>query len=158
MNRPRSRRDFVLDTGALIYFAANPVSFRRWIEHLKRSYEAPSVFVPAPVLTEWITGDPRRDVGANRLLATITDPDQPERHLLTPSALTFARAGALRTLAISKRREGSKHLVSPTDAQVVALAEERSVYTAVVVATSDPGDIQLLVDLTGARNIGVWTI
>jgi hypothetical protein len=148
----------VLDTGAVLHFASDLRTFDDWWRYLRSSYDQPLVLVPAPVLTECITGSPRSDVGVNRLLGRIENPQTPERHLLTPSNLTFARAGVLRTLAIAARPTDSKHVVSSIDALVVALAEERSAHTPVVVTTSDPNDIQLLVDLSDARNVGVWSI
>jgi len=59
---------------------------------------------------------------------------------------------------MNARVSGAKTRISAVDAQVVALAEERSVYNAVTIFTSDPNDFQLLVDLTGAPNIAVHAV
>src|ERR1035437_9815692 len=68
---------------------------------------------------------------------------------LTVAAAT--RAGVLRTEALSL----SRHDISRTDAQVVAMAEERSRICAVTIITGDPHDINLLVGLTRRTNIAV---
>jgi hypothetical protein len=62
------------------------------------------------------------------------------------------RAGVLRTEALAT---GVKHDISAIDAQVVAMAEERSRRNAVTIITSDAKDIGLLVDLTRRTNIAV---
>lgn len=49
----------------------------------------------------------------------------------------------------------SHRAVSTIDAQIVAMAEERSYICAVTVVTGDPDDIKLLVDLTRRPNIAV---
>jgi len=61
------------------------------------------------------------------------------------------RAGVLRAQALA----AGGRLISPTDAQVVALAEQRSSRNAVTIITGDRMDIQLLVDLTRRPNIAV---
>ena len=62
-----------------------------------------------------------------------------------------SRAGVLRAQALA----AGGRLISPTDAQVVALAEQRSSRNAVTIVTGDRIDIQLLVDLTRRPNIAV---
>ena len=62
------------------------------------------------------------------------------------------RAGVLRTEALSL----SRHDISRTDAQVVAMAEERSRICAVTIITGDPQDINLLVGLPAALT-SPWT-
>lgn len=61
------------------------------------------------------------------------------------------RAGALR----SEASRGSRRDISTTDAQIVAMAEERSYRHAVTIITGDPNDINVLVRLTRRTNIAV---
>jgi hypothetical protein len=49
----------------------------------------------------------------------------------------------------------SRRDISTTDAQVVAMAEERSYVCTVTIITGDPDDINLLVGLTHRTNIAV---
>jgi hypothetical protein len=49
----------------------------------------------------------------------------------------------------------SRDYISTTDAQIVAMAEERSHICAVTIVTGDPDDINLLVGLTRRTNIAV---
>jgi hypothetical protein len=49
----------------------------------------------------------------------------------------------------------SQSTISTTDAQIVAMAEERSYTCAVTIITGDRHDIRLLVDLTRRTNIAV---
>lgn len=64
-----------------------------------------------------------------------------------------SRAGVLRAQALA----AGGRLISTTDAQVVALAEQRSALNAVTIitVTGDRIDIELLVALTGRPNIAV---
>jgi len=55
-------------------------------------------------------------------------------------------------------REHIRNLALLPDAQLVALAEDRSSTNAVTILTTDPDDIMLLVDLTGATNIAVQAV
>lgn len=52
----------------------------------------------------------------------------------------------------------ARRTISAIDAQVVALAEERSAYRAVTILTADPTDMRLLVDVTGRPNISVLAV
>lgn len=61
------------------------------------------------------------------------------------------RAGVLRSEALPL----AKHDISAIDAQLVAMAEERSRHCAVTIITGDPRDIELLVGLTRRTNIAV---
>ncbi len=61
------------------------------------------------------------------------------------------RAGVLPTEALSL----SRHDISPTDAQIVAMAEERRRICAMTIITDDPDDINLLVGVTRRTNIAV---
>jgi len=61
------------------------------------------------------------------------------------------RAGVLR----SEASRGSRRDISTTDAQIVAMAEERSYSHAVTIITGDPNDINVLVGLTRRTNIAV---
>ena len=66
---------------------------------------------------------------------------------LTVEAAT--RAGVLRTEALPLSRD----YISTTDAQIVAMAEERSHICAVTIVTGDPDDINLLVGLTRRTSV-----
>lgn len=159
MIRPRARRDFILDTGAVIRFASDYVGFLHWLAAIESQYDEPIVLIPGPVLSECITGDDRIDFGINRVRSAIANQAAVRQSKpLLPTELTFARSGVLRTLAIAARPDGPKTRISPTDAQIVALAEERSLYGPVTIITGDPRDIRLLVEVTGARNIGVQAV
>jgi predicted nucleic acid-binding protein len=61
------------------------------------------------------------------------------------------RAGVLR----GEASRGSRRHISTTDAQIVAMAEERSYRCAVTIITGDPHDINMLVGLTRRTNIAV---
>ncbi|MCZ2821030.1 hypothetical protein O2V63_11875 [Modestobacter sp. VKM Ac-2977] len=85
--------------------------------------------VPAPVLTEALTGDPRRDFHANRLLRACQ---------VRPADEVTARSAArLRTAT------GRAATISATDAIVAAYAADRP---DPVVLTSDPKDLSALVE------------
>jgi predicted nucleic acid-binding protein len=100
------------------------------------SFRAAGLFpaiVPAVVLVECLTGDPRRDVNTHRLLSAC-------RILPDVSEALARRAARLRTQA----GRGSA-----VDALVVAVAEIH----AAVVLTSDPRDIRALAE--HARDVAV---
>jgi predicted nucleic acid-binding protein len=113
----------VLDSGGVSALAE---STNKTASHLVRLTKAGMfpAFVPSVVLAECLTGDPRRDVLAHRLLKTCRVYDQ------VPESLA-ERAAQLRT------RAGRG---SAVDAIVVAFAE---IYAAVVL-TSDPKDLRAL--------------
>lgn len=146
MTRPRSRRDFLLDSGAVTALASETSLLDAYLKIIADRFEG-AILVPTPVLAEVRTGYPRIDVLTDRLLKAIGGA---EAHL-EPVADIWNRAGVLRTQALP----ASKHDISTTDAVIVALAEERSFRAAVTIVTSDPGDIRLLVDLAGRTNIAV---
>lgn len=128
-----------------------------WLEHIDRDYDSPAILVPTVVLTEVITGYPA-DASTNRFLKMIDDPQEPGAFYLDLTKETATRAGVLRTEALRVVGLDRKRLISATDAHVVALAEERSTRHAVTIVTSDPGDMELLVGLTGRTNISVLGI
>ena len=111
-----------------------------------------------PVITEIRTGSPRYDTSVDLVISGITDPTNPEAPWLDLTVTNTNRAGVLRTLGMNARVTGAKTRISAVDAQVVAIAEERSIRSAVTILTSDPSDIQLLVELTGAPNIAVQAV
>jgi hypothetical protein len=157
--RPKARRDFVLDSGALSHLAERQERAKAWFAHIGSAYEEPAVVVPVPVLTESLTGNPAHDASVRRLLRLIEASAGPDGHWLQLTPEAAARAAVLRTAAIRRRSGASpKRLPSAIDAQVVALAEERSAYNAVTILTTDRLDIQLLVDLTGATNMAVQVV
>lgn len=157
MSQLRARRDFLLDSGAVSHLAANFSETRVWLRQIATIYEQPGVFVPVPVISECKTVDPRRDAPVDHLFSMIAPPGRPTGYLLGLTHSHAERAAVLRTQAIS-RTEGRKGRVSVTDAHIAAMAEERSYHNAVTILTSDPDDLRLLVELTGARNIGVQVV
>lgn len=88
------------------------------------------------------------DALTDRLIKGIGAEEDLYLPLNVPSA---SRAGVLRAEAQPLTRRD----ISTTDAQVVALAEERSVRCAVTIITGDPRDIDLRVGLTRRTNIAV---
>lgn len=114
----------VLDSGGVSVLATD----RALVDALVRRGEWPPQ-VPAVVVTEALTGDPRRDHATNRILSMslVRDVDQ----------TLSRRAAYLRTRASQRRR------ISVVDAVVVALAESMDDPQ---VLTSDPGDVAALAD------------
>lgn len=114
----------VLDSGGVSVLATD----RALVDALVRRGEWPPE-VPAVVVTEALTGDPRRDHATNRILSMslVRDVDQ----------TLSRRAAYLRTRASQRRR------ISVVDAVVVALAESMDDPQ---VLTSDPGDVAALAD------------
>lgn len=114
----------VLDSGGVSVLATD----RALVDALIRRGEWPPQ-VPAVVVTEALTGDPRRDHATNRILSMslVRDVDQ----------TLSRRAAYLRTRASQRRR------ISVVDAVVVALAESMDDPQ---VLTSDPGDVAALAD------------
>ncbi|MCZ2804888.1 hypothetical protein O2W18_07245 [Modestobacter sp. VKM Ac-2983] len=90
--------------------------------------------VPAPVLTEALTGDPRRDFHADRLLRAC--------QVRPTDELTARSAAVLRTAT------GRAGTISATDAIVAAYAAERP---DPVILTSDPDDLGALVQHSERR-------
>jgi hypothetical protein len=113
----------VLDSDGLTMLAGH----RARVEELRRRDEWPPI-VPSVILTEALTGDPRRDFHENRLLQTCD---------IRPINEYLARKGATLRTAV-----GAARPPSAVDAIVVALADE--VASAVVVVTSDPRDLRAL--------------
>jgi predicted nucleic acid-binding protein len=143
----RPRRDFLLDSGGVSALAANRDLLVAYLELLKLRLTG-ALLIPIPVLTEVRSGQRRSDALVDRLIKAIGAEDDVYAPL---TAHTAARAGVLR--AEASRR--SRHSISTTDAQIVAMAEERSYTCAVTIVTGDPDDINLLVGLTLRTNIAV---
>jgi hypothetical protein len=100
------------------------------------------MLIPVPVLTEVRSISRRRDVLVDRLIASLGSPGYAD--------LTVAiedRAGFLRAIA----QPGRRGLISAIDAQLVAVAEDRSFSVAVTILTTEPDDIGALVAATGRR-------
>lgn len=112
----------VLDSHGLTTLARN----RARLEELRRRGEWPAI-VSAVILTEALTGEPRRDHPENRLLRAC--------EVRPVDELTARHAARLRSSARSRRTP------SAVDAIVVAVADEAG---GAVVLTSDPGDLRLL--------------
>lgn len=143
----RPRRDFLLDSGGVSALAANRDLLAAYIDLLKQRFDG-ALLVPIPVLTEVRSGQRRSDALVDRLIKAIGAEDDIYAPLTVEAA---TRAGVLRTEALAL----SRHDISTTDAQVVAMAEERSRICAVTIVTGDPEDINLLIGLTRRTNIAV---
>lgn len=143
----RHRRDFVLDSGAVTALAAQREVLAGYLMLLRTRYDG-SLLIPVPVLTEVRTGRRATDVPVDRLIKAIGA----EGEIFLPLDVAAAsRAGVLRAQALA----AGGRLISTTDAQVVALAEQRSALNAVTIITGDRIDVELLVDLTRRPNIAV---
>jgi hypothetical protein len=142
------RRDFLLDSGGVSALAADRDLLVGYLKLLKLSLDG-ALLIPIPVLTEVRSGRRRSDALVDRLIKAIGAEEDMYMSLTVQAA---TRAGVLRTQALSL---SSPHDISPTDAQVVAMAEERSRLCAVTIITGDPDDIDLLVGLTRRTNIAV---
>jgi len=143
----RHRRDFYLDAGGVTALASDRNLLDAYSQLFDTWYEG-AMLIPVPVLTEVRSGYRRYDVAVDRLVKAIGA----EEEMYAPLTVVAAsRAGVLRTEAIGV----SGRDISATDAQVVAMAEERSGVCAVTIVTGDPDDIELLVQLTHRPNIAV---
>lgn len=143
----RPRRDFLLDSGGVSALAGNRDLLVAYLELLKLRLSG-ALLIPIPVLTEVRSGHRRSDALVDRLVKAIGA----EGDIYAPLTVTAAaRAGVLRTEALQLSRRD----ISTTDAQIVAIAEERSYVCAVTIVTGDPEDINLLVGLTRRTNIAV---
>lgn len=143
----RHRRDFVLDSGAVTALAAQRDVLASYLMLLRTRYDG-SLLIPVPVLTEVRTGRRATDVPVDRLIKAIGA----EGEMFLPLDVAAAsRAGVLRAQALA----AGGRLISTTDAQVVAIAEQRSALNAVTIITGDRIDVELLVDLTRRPNIAV---
>jgi hypothetical protein len=146
----RHRRELLLDSGAISALAGDDKRLDAVKLLLKTDYDG-ALRIPITVMTECRTGDPRYDTQLDRLLNRITVGDD----LYIPVTYELAnRAGVLRYEALKVTDRD----ISPIDAQVVAIAEELSRYSAVTILTSDPKDMKLLVGLTRRPNIAVQLV
>ncbi len=143
----RHRRDLILDSGAVSTLASDRDVLARYLRLLDVRFDG-SLLIPIPVLTEVRTGHRSSDIAVDRLIKAIGA----EHELYLPLDVAAAtRAGVLRASALAS----GGRIVSTTDAQVVALAEQRSHVNAVTILTGDRIDIGLLVELTRRPNIAV---
>ncbi len=143
----RHRRDLILDSGRVSTLASDRDVLVRYLRLLEARFDG-SLLIPIPVLTEVRTGHRSSDTAIDRLIKAIGA----EHELYLPLDVAAAsRAGVLRASALA----AGGRVVSTTDAQVVALAEQRSHTNAVTILTGDRIDIRLLVDLTRRSNIAV---
>jgi hypothetical protein len=141
----RHRRDFLLDSGGVSALAGNQDLLVGYCKLLEKLYDG-AFLIPIPVLTEVRSGQRGPDTLIDRLVKAIGV------DVYVPLGVAAAtRAGVLRTEALRL----TNRIISPIDAQVVAIAEERSRICAVTIITGDPGDINLIVGLTRRTNIAV---
>lgn len=141
------RRDFLLDSGGVSALAGNADKLAAYLTLISHDFDG-ALLVPVPVLTEVRSGYRRIDVQVDRLLKAIGA----EGDLYLPLTVDAAnRAGVLRTAVLAAGATD----ISTTDAQLVAIAEERSFRNAVTIITGDPEDIDRLVGITARTNIAV---
>ena len=146
----RHRRDFLLDSGAVSALASDETRLRGYLRVAALQFDG-AILIPVPVLTEVRSGRRRTDVQVDRLLAAIG----PGESVFAPLTITAAsRAGVLRASA----QRGRRRPISAIDAQIVAIAEERSFGRAITIVTGDARDIRALDDVTGRPNIAVETL
>jgi predicted nucleic acid-binding protein len=140
----------ILDSGGVSGLASDRDVLARYLRLLGARFDG-SLLIPIPVLTEVRTGHRSSGALLERLIKAIGAEDE----LYLPLDVAAAtRAGLLRASALA----AGGRIVSTTDAQVVALAEQRSYLNAVTIITGDLLDIGLLVDLTRRPNIAVDVI
>ena len=113
-----------------------------------------ALLIPSFVMTEAYTAPPDERALGDRLIEEISGEEDVFIPLTPESA---GRAGELRhkALARSPREEGSRINSLTNCAVVVSAAEELSDTRSVMIATDDPDDINLLIEITGRTNIGV---
>lgn len=114
----RHRRDLLLDSGGVSALASNRELLLGYLGLLHERYDG-SLLIPIPVLTEVRTGHRSSDTLLDRLIQAIGAEDEMYLPLDVAAA---TRAGVLRASALAS----GGRIVSTTDAQVVALAEQRS--------------------------------
>lgn len=152
MSRYEGRRAFVMDSGALTTLAANDALRLAWLEEFTR-WKHGVVLIPEIILAETFVGQKASDFRMARLLGAVEDMANPGSLWLPVTKEIFKRAGVLRSDAIlaAPRRQAP----SVADATVVACAESVSFKMAVTIFTTDPDDLELLVDQTRRTNIAV---
>lgn len=147
MTARRHRRDFILDGGAVSALARDRTLLRTYL-YLVDERSTSALLIPIPVFTEVRSAQRSSNVLLDRLLVTLG----PSRDRFAPLTFEAAnRAGVLRALTATRTGQD----ISATDAQVVAIAEERSLMNAITIVTGDPDDITALVQTTGRTNIAV---
>jgi hypothetical protein len=100
----RHRRDFLLDSGAVTALATNKDLLDGYLTWLKTKYDG-SILIPMPVVIEFRSGDPRKDVLVDRLINAMR---KRQERVYLPLDLELAeRAGALRA---ERRRTGRERL------------------------------------------------
>lgn len=138
----------MLDSGGISALALNDDLLDAYLHLILNDFDG-ALIVPIPVLTEVRSGARNVDVKTDRLLKKIGGGQNVFSALGIDAAM---RAGVLRTEALAT---GVKHDISAIDAQIVAMAEKRSLRNAVTLITSDAKDIGLLVDLSRRSNIAI---
>ncbi|MDT3444018.1 PIN domain-containing protein [Pseudofrankia sp. BMG5.37] len=116
---------FVLDTGAVIALSRLEKTARTMLAAALR--EQSQVWVPAPVITELVRGDHRRDGAVNRVLKSVNDIHPLDEPLARDAGRLLVGGG------------------TTLDAMVVATAQRVAGTGSVVIMTSDPRDITALV-------------
>ncbi len=148
--RPRHRRDFLLDAGAITALAGDQELLRIYRNMLEEDFDG-SLLIPIAVVTEFRTGDPRKDVdvAVDRFINAMR---RRQVSVYVPLTLEIAeRAGVLRTQA----RASGHPDISVTDAHIVAMADDLANHSAVTILTGDPEHMKVLVELTRRTNIAV---
>jgi hypothetical protein len=136
--------------GGLTALAAPTSVATAWLDFIAQDFEAAAIWVPDIVLAE-VTTQSAADANVNRFLKALADPKKPDRFWIPADSELFRRAGGLRTDTTT----ASGQKISVPDAVVVASAERLASNRGVTIVTTDPKDLNVLVDCTGARNIAV---
>ena len=148
-----SRSDLLLDGAAVSALAADRELLTAYLRVLEKSLYG-MLLIPSFIMIEAYTAPPDERALVDRLIEEISGEEDVFIPLTPESA---GRAGELRhkALARSPREEGSRMNSLTNCAVVVSAAEELSDTRSVMIATDDPDDINLLIEITGRTNIGV---
>jgi predicted nucleic acid-binding protein len=145
---PQHQRHFLLDSGGVTALATSKDLLTDYLTMLERRFDG-SILIPIAVVTEFRTGDPRKDVPVDRLINAMR---RRQQRVYVPLTLEIAeRAGVLRTQA----RASGHPDISVTDAHIVATADDLANHSAVTILTGDPEHMKVLVELTRRPNIAV---
>jgi len=138
----------LLDSGGVTALATSKDLLTDYLNMLKRRFDG-SILIPIAVVTEFRTGDPRKDVAVDRFINAMR---RRQVRVYVPLTLEIAeRAGVLRTQA----RASGHPDISVTDAHIVATADDLANHSAVTILTGDPEHMKVLVELTHRTNIAV---
>lgn len=140
----------LLDAEGLNQIARRTPRSLAFVEDIESSF-AVVFYVPMTVVTEVTTGWPS-DAPLHRFISVLDDPKKPGFLWLPLTVPIASLAGTLRTDAHAAR-QGMR--ISAVDAQVVAHAVQLSTRETVTILTSDPNDLNALLDAMSQRPINI---